>query len=152
PIVALNRCRADRFGFRPLRTRHENKDNGCSASLVQRIEGDFVLRLFPNRLLAAGCALAAVCAIAPNRAAAQYMPYAGQPNSFAQTNFAPQPEVIAAPPAASPMPMAPPQSFRLTLDDARARAMANNKAIALARLNIDEKRFATDAARKDYFP
>jgi outer membrane protein TolC len=41
---------------------------------------------------------------------------------------------------------------RLTLEEARQRALANNKALALARLNVDEKQHAVNAARKDYFP
>jgi outer membrane protein TolC len=41
---------------------------------------------------------------------------------------------------------------RLTLDEARQLALNNNKALALARLNIEEKQYATVAARKDYFP
>jgi outer membrane protein TolC len=41
---------------------------------------------------------------------------------------------------------------RLTLEEARQLALQNNKALALARLNITEKQHATAAARKDYFP
>jgi outer membrane protein TolC len=54
-------------------------------------------------------------------------------------------------PAAQMVPTAPPV-YRLTLEEARQRALANNKALALARLNIDEKGHAAAAARKDYFP
>ena len=43
-------------------------------------------------------------------------------------------------------------TVRITLEDAKARALSNNKSIALARLNIDGKHFATSAATKDYFP
>ncbi len=43
-------------------------------------------------------------------------------------------------------------SHRLTLDEARQIALANNKAVGLAHLNIDEKQYATAAATKDYFP
>jgi outer membrane protein TolC len=45
-----------------------------------------------------------------------------------------------------------PGVYRLTLDDARQRALANNTQLGLARLNIDEKRHATAAAKKDYLP
>jgi outer membrane protein TolC len=41
---------------------------------------------------------------------------------------------------------------RLTLEEARQLALQNNKALALARLNVSEKGYAADAARKDYFP
>lgn len=41
---------------------------------------------------------------------------------------------------------------RLTLEEAKQLALANNKSLALARLNIDEKQHAANAARKDYFP
>jgi outer membrane protein TolC len=43
-------------------------------------------------------------------------------------------------------------SRRLTLEEARQLALANNKALALAHLNIDEKLYATSAATKDYYP
>jgi outer membrane protein TolC len=38
------------------------------------------------------------------------------------------------------------------MDDARQRAMLNNTRLSLARLNVDEKGYATAAARKDYLP
>jgi outer membrane protein TolC len=41
---------------------------------------------------------------------------------------------------------------RLTLDEAKQIALAGNRSLALARLNIAEKEFATSAAGKDYFP
>jgi outer membrane protein TolC len=41
---------------------------------------------------------------------------------------------------------------RLTLDEARQLAQQNNKELNLARLNVEEKRHATNAARKDYLP
>jgi outer membrane protein TolC len=41
---------------------------------------------------------------------------------------------------------------RLTLSEAQELALRNNKALALARLNVAEKGQATAAARKDYFP
>jgi outer membrane protein TolC len=41
---------------------------------------------------------------------------------------------------------------RLTLEEAKQLALANNKALQLARLNVQEKQHATSAAKKDYFP
>src|SRR5262249_31118078 len=50
-----------------------------------------------------------------------------------------------------PRPGGPPV-YRLTLEEARQLALQNNKDLALARLNIAEKGYATDAARKAYLP
>jgi outer membrane protein TolC len=52
-----------------------------------------------------------------------------------------------APPAVHPS--AP---VRLTLDEAKQRALANNKLLALAAGNIQAKEWATRAVRADYFP
>jgi outer membrane protein TolC len=41
---------------------------------------------------------------------------------------------------------------RLTLEEARALALANNKSLELARLNVAEKEHAVSAASRDYFP
>jgi outer membrane protein TolC len=41
---------------------------------------------------------------------------------------------------------------RLTLTEARQLALSNNKALILARLNVQEKGYAATAARKDYLP
>ena len=41
---------------------------------------------------------------------------------------------------------------RLTLEDAKQIALTSNKALVLAHLNIDETRYATSAAKKDYLP
>jgi outer membrane protein TolC len=41
---------------------------------------------------------------------------------------------------------------RLTLEEARALALANNKSLELARLNVAEKEHAASAASRDYFP
>jgi outer membrane protein TolC len=41
---------------------------------------------------------------------------------------------------------------KLTLDEARQIALNGNKALILARLNVAEKKYGIDAARKDYFP
>jgi outer membrane protein len=54
-------------------------------------------------------------------------------------------------PASAP-PGAPPAVHRLTLDEAKELALRNNKALALAALNVEEKQHGTAAARKDYFP
>jgi outer membrane protein TolC len=52
-----------------------------------------------------------------------------------------------------PAPVTAGPSVRLlTLEEARQLALANNKALALARLNVEEKQYATTAARKDYYP
>jgi outer membrane protein len=85
--------------------------------------------IFPGSRLAA---LALGLAVAPTPAFGQ------QP--------APSPPAVPAPATAAP------GVCRLTLDDARQRALANNTQLGLARLNIDEKRHATAAAKKDYLP
>jgi outer membrane protein TolC len=41
---------------------------------------------------------------------------------------------------------------RLTLEEAKQLACDHNKALGLARLNLEEKLYAIDAARKDYLP
>jgi outer membrane protein TolC len=41
---------------------------------------------------------------------------------------------------------------RLTLEEAKQLALQNNKALALARLNVEEKQHGITAATKDYFP
>jgi outer membrane protein TolC len=61
----------------------------------------------------------------------------------------PAPNAAAAPPASNP---AAPGVYRLTLEDARQRAVASNSQLGLANLNIEEKRHALAAARKDYLP
>ena len=43
-------------------------------------------------------------------------------------------------------------AVQLTLDDARALALANNKKLQLGRMNVHEKQIAARAASKDYFP
>jgi outer membrane protein len=42
--------------------------------------------------------------------------------------------------------------YRLTIDEARQRALASNKLLQLAALNVQSKGHATSAARTDYFP
>jgi len=57
------------------------------------------------------------------------------------------------PPAgAVPAPPAAPSVVRLTLEEAKHRALSNNKLINLATLNAEGKAFAVKAARADYFP
>jgi outer membrane protein TolC len=59
-----------------------------------------------------------------------------------------------APPVKLPHPQesAPAATVRLTLEEAKQRALANNKLLNLASLNADSKAFAVQAARADYFP
>ncbi len=45
-----------------------------------------------------------------------------------------------------------PTTLRLTLQEAKERALANNKLLNLATLNAESKAFAIKAARADYFP
>lgn len=106
---------------------------------------------------------AEVAAIRP--AAGSPVPVTVQPAAAIMPAAAASPVVRATattlPPAAPPVvpapaaPAAAPQVrgvYRLTLDDARQRAMTGNTQLGLARLNIDEKRHATAAAKKDYLP
>jgi outer membrane protein TolC len=64
--------------------------------------------------------------------------------------------VGAAGPAAPAPAAAPPSggagAQRLTLEEARQRALANNKLLKLAAMNIEGKEFATNAAIADYYP
>jgi outer membrane protein TolC len=46
----------------------------------------------------------------------------------------------------------PPASMRLTLEEAKERALSNNKLLNLAALNAESKAYAIKAARADYFP
>jgi outer membrane protein TolC len=58
-----------------------------------------------------------------------------------------------APQAPAPLPATTtPAVYRLTLEQARERALTNNKALTLARINTEVSRHATAAATKDYFP
>jgi outer membrane protein TolC len=56
------------------------------------------------------------------------------------------------PAPASPTPDSPPSVYRLTLEEAKQRALSNNKLLNLASLNAESKAFAVKAARADYFP
>ena len=56
-------------------------------------------------------------------------------------------------PLPGPVPLVTnPPAYRLTLDDARQRALATSKGLGLANLGIQEKREAIAAARTDYLP
>jgi outer membrane protein len=56
--------------------------------------------------------------------------------------------------AGGPMALAQqaPGVVRITLDEAKQRALANNKLLNIGALNADSKAFAVRAARADYFP
>jgi outer membrane protein TolC len=58
---------------------------------------------------------------------------------------------LPAPTPAAPAPEASP-ARRLTLEEAKQLALADNKSLGLARLSIEEKRHAKAAVWKDYFP
>src|SRR4051812_20777805 len=60
-----------------------------------------------------------------------------------------QPQAALVPPGLA---SSSPTTFRLTLDDARQRILANHKLLKLAALNVQGKGHATSAARSDYFP
>src|SRR5262249_27259992 len=63
------------------------------------------------------------------------------------------PAAAQGPPAdVPPAPKAPPAPMRLTLDEARQRALANNKLLNLASLNAQSKEYLIRAAQSDYFP
>src|SRR5947209_13828618 len=55
------------------------------------------------------------------------------------------------PPGAAPA-NAPPAVVHITLDEAKQRALANNKLLNLAALNAQSKAFAVKAVQADYFP
>jgi outer membrane protein len=57
------------------------------------------------------------------------------------------------PPAPVPRPeKAPPAVMRITLEEAKQRALENNKLLNLASLNAESKAFAIKAIQADYFP
>jgi outer membrane protein TolC len=61
---------------------------------------------------------------------------------------------VAQPPGA-PVPAAagvPPGATRLTLEEAKQRALANSKLLNIGNLNAQAKEYAVRAARADYFP
>ncbi len=54
--------------------------------------------------------------------------------------------------AQAPPATLPPASMRITLEEAKQRALANNKLLNLAALNVESKGYAIRAAKADYFP
>jgi outer membrane protein TolC len=56
-----------------------------------------------------------------------------------------------APPRAG-LGFATPQTYRLTLCEAKQLALQNNQNLVLARLNVAEKRYGISAAKRDYLP
>jgi outer membrane protein TolC len=78
------------------------------------------------------------------------------PSPCVQAQTTSPPPVAALPAVPAPPPVTasatPPAARRLTLEEAKQLALQNNKALALAVLNVEEKQYATDAARKDYLP
>ena len=89
-------------------------------------------------VIAASCA---VCVFASSTAAQQRGPDLG-------VHFLPPVEDVAAAEIVPPIGAC----RTLTLEQARQFALANNKSLVLAHLNVDEKMHATSAASKDYFP
>jgi outer membrane protein TolC len=69
----------------------------------------------------------------------------------AAAEAAPPPARLPPAPAGSP-PAGRVLVQKLTLEEARQRALANNKLLQLAAMNIQGKEFATDAVIADYFP
>ena len=58
-----------------------------------------------------------------------------------------------APPTGAPVTQSSqPNIVHLTLEEAKQRALSNNKLLNLAALNADSKAFAIKAAQSDYFP
>jgi outer membrane protein len=78
------------------------------------------------------------------------------PQADVPTTIRPPALPAQAPPGqaaqATPPQAAAPAVRRLTLEEARQLALGSNKALALARLNVEEKGHAADAASKDYYP
>jgi X-X-X-Leu-X-X-Gly heptad repeat protein len=67
--------------------------------------------------------------------------------------LAPRLEAQQVPPApGSSPPTASSGAYRLTLEDARHLALANNTQLQLGRLNVEEKQIAIRAAQTDYLP
>jgi outer membrane protein TolC len=63
------------------------------------------------------------------------------------------PAPAEGPPAPAPLlEKAPPAVVRLTLDEAKQRALANNKLLNLASMNAESKAYAIKAIQADYFP
>src|SRR5262249_33671547 len=84
------------------------------------------------------------CAVSMYPASAE----AQQTGELLGVRYLPAVETVPAGPVAPPVT----SGRTLTLDEARQLALANNKSLALAHLNVDEKSHAASAASKDYFP
>jgi outer membrane protein TolC len=98
------------------------------------------------RLTAAQAVFIAVCLGTATVEAQQGAP------SFEVHYLPPVETVTPGPVSPAPVSAGPASSRVLTLEEARQLALANNKALALAHLNVDEKGYATTAATKDYYP
>jgi outer membrane protein len=120
----------------------DDSDNGLLADDLQRNEGSYVRPTRRGIWLTAICSLACLLAIGQRETIAQ------ERHAVAQEEVAP----VRLPPVAESALDASRRVCRLTLEDAKQRALMNNKALALARLNIDSKGHATSAATKDYLP
>src|ERR1700732_4722660 len=57
-----------------------------------------------------------------------------------------------APAKVSPPGHVAPSNLRITLQEAKQKALANNKLLNMANLNAEAKAYAVKAARADYFP
>jgi outer membrane protein TolC len=57
-----------------------------------------------------------------------------------------------APPKVAPPGHVAPSNLRITLQEAKQKALANNKLLNMANLNAEAKAYAIKAARADYFP
>jgi outer membrane protein len=69
------------------------------------------------------------------------------------TGYADEPRLLPSADAQATIQRAPQsEGVRLSLDDARGLALANNKKLQLGRMNLEEKQIAARAATKDYFP
>jgi outer membrane protein TolC len=63
------------------------------------------------------------------------------------------PLAAQTPPPGVPAPTSvPPSSVRITLQEAKERALANNKPLNLDALNVETKGYAVRAIQADYFP
>jgi outer membrane protein TolC len=62
------------------------------------------------------------------------------------------PAVAQAPAKHAPLPAGAPPVFHITLEEAKHRALANNKLLNIGSLNVQSKAFAVRAAQADYFP
>jgi outer membrane protein TolC len=73
--------------------------------------------------------------------------------AFCLAVLAASPLAGQAPPANVPLPRSEhPASVRITLEEAKTRALANNKLLNLAALNVESKGYAIRAMQANYFP